>query len=541
MTVSDENLNRNESIAKLDSISTADRARNFLSRRRKYWLVAGVGMLAVLAYLAGAAISDRMGYPIDDSWIHQTYARNLARSGRWEFVPGTVSAGSTSPMWTLILSVGYLLGLPHMLWTFLLGWICLVWSGWAAMRLWSVLWPQRKNVDWIAGVIVVLSWPLVWAAGSGMETLLFVALELEVLHLYGLHVRERRSRVMILGLLAGLLVLTRPEGLVLLALLAVGLLISGNSWSGRLKILLQYLAGTLLSLVPYFVFNLWVSGNIWPNTFYAKQVEYGSAFVQPVILRFFQLLYFSLGGVAQGWRGISGAHLLLLPGVIVSAYFALRRDWKNRQPLVTIPLLWAIGVVFLYAWRLPVTYQHGRYLFPVIPIWILYGINGWLTVADRIKIRLGANTSLNFILTRFGVLTFSALLVIFLFLGLQVYAEDVAFVNGEMVDVSLWLRDNTPSSALVAAHDIGAIGFFAERPILDLAGLISPEVIDLLPDEANLTDYVAGSQAEYLVTAPGWTYDSLTKDGVSRRVYSTGFAWTLEQGVNNMEVFHLLK
>jgi hypothetical protein len=139
------------------------------------------------------------------------------------------------------------------------------------------------------------------------------------------------------------------------------------------------------------------------------------------------------------------------------------------------------------------------------------------------------------------VLTFAALLVIFLFLGLQVYAEDVAFVNGEMVDVSLWLRDNTPSSALVAAHDIGAIGFFAERPILDLAGLISPEVIDLLPDEANLTDYVAGSQAEYLVTAPGWTYDSLTKDGVSRRVYSTGFAWTLEQGVNNMEVFHLLK
>jgi hypothetical protein len=70
-------------------------------------------------------------------------------------------------------------------------------------------------------------------------------------------------------------------------------------------------------MVPYFAFNLGSGGNLWPNTFYAKQAEYTFLWDQPLPLRFFQLLYFSLGGPPQGLRGISGAHLLLLPVVAV--------------------------------------------------------------------------------------------------------------------------------------------------------------------------------------------------------------------------------
>ena len=61
------------------------------------------------------------GFPLDDGWIHQTYARNLARNGRLEFIPGIVSSGSTSPLWTILLAVGYLLRLPYLLWAYLLG------------------------------------------------------------------------------------------------------------------------------------------------------------------------------------------------------------------------------------------------------------------------------------------------------------------------------------------------------------------------------------------------------------------------------------
>ncbi|MGB3714959.1 MAG: hypothetical protein WA996_11075 [Candidatus Promineifilaceae bacterium] len=512
-----------------------------LSRQGKYWLVGGLALLAVLAYIGVTFATDQVGFPLDDSWIHQTYARNLARSGQWEFVPGIVSSGSTAPLWTLLLAVGYVLGLPYFFWSFLLGWACLAWTGWAAMRLWGVLWPRRNNLDWIIGAVLVLSWPLVWAAGSGMETLLFIALELEALYIYSLHARGRGRSTASLGIVVGLLVLTRPEGLGMLALLVAGMLLSGSERSVRIRNAAMLFVGALLPMIPYFAFNLWSSGNIWPNTFYAKQVEYASVYAQPLATRFVRLLYLSLGGAADGWRGISGGHLVLLPGVIVAGYRALQRDWRKREMFLTVPLLWAAGLVFVYAWRLPVTYQHGRYLFPAIPIWILYGIEGWLALSITIKERIGSLKRVHFILTRMGVMTFAVLLLIFLLLGLQVFAQDVSFVNGEMVAVGQWLQENTPSHTLIAAHDIGAIGYFAERSILDLAGLISPEVIPLLSDRDALIDYVSQSQSDYLVTAPGWTYDRLTTDANSILEYSTGYIWTQGQGVNNMEVYRLSK
>jgi hypothetical protein len=57
-------------------------------------------------------VNGYFGFPLDDGWIHQTYARNLAEYGQWAYLPGTISGGSTSPLWTLLLSGfrGYHLG-----------------------------------------------------------------------------------------------------------------------------------------------------------------------------------------------------------------------------------------------------------------------------------------------------------------------------------------------------------------------------------------------------------------------------------------------
>jgi hypothetical protein len=41
-----------------------------------------------------------LGLPLDDAWIHQTYARSLADRGEWAFQAGEPSAGSTSPLWS---------------------------------------------------------------------------------------------------------------------------------------------------------------------------------------------------------------------------------------------------------------------------------------------------------------------------------------------------------------------------------------------------------------------------------------------------------
>ncbi len=490
------------------------------------WVPYVAGALAVLSFILFSAAGQGPGFPLDDGWIHQTYARNLAQSGRLEFAPGTVSAGSTSPLWTLLLAPGHLLPLPDLWWPYMLGTLSLLFLVWTAMRVWRALWPAQAESDWVAGGVLALSWPLVWAAGSGMETLFFIALGFVLL----VRFLEGEAGGIGLGLLAGLLILTRPEGVILAALVAVALLLQKKWWK-----VARYGVAALVPLIPYFIFNLTVSDVLWPNTFYAKQTEYAALLAEPLHLRFLRLLLFSLGGPESGWRGVSGAHLLLAPGLVLGGWRALREDWLRRRLWRTAPLWWAGGHVLAYAIRLPVTYQHGRYLWAAMPVWILFGLAGWKAILGQLRMqgRVGR------LVGQTATMSFVVLLVLFLFFGAVAYAEDVAFVENEMVDVALWLRENTLEEAMIAAHDIGALGYFARRPILDLAGLVSPQVIPMLQDEEALARYVRGSDAQYLVTAPGWPYETLTSAQEVRLLYDTGYEWTRQQGLNNMAVYAL--
>ncbi len=51
-------------------------------------LLALLTALSVTGYLLASAMLYRLGFPLDDAWIHQTYARNLALHGEWAFLPG---------------------------------------------------------------------------------------------------------------------------------------------------------------------------------------------------------------------------------------------------------------------------------------------------------------------------------------------------------------------------------------------------------------------------------------------------------------------
>ena len=211
---------------------------------KRRWVIVGGACLVGIGLFLGvsAQLGGRLGFPLDDAWIHQTYARNLARYGRFEYIPGVSSAGSTSPLWTLLLALGYLSGVPYLLWTYLLGGLSLLWLAWGAMAVWRQLWPVLAAKDWLAGVTLVLMWPLLWAAASGMETLLFAALSMQIVALY---LKEQRvgdqeierlptlplSRsLLFLGLLSGLLILTRPEGVALVALVLLGLVLRAGEW-----------------------------------------------------------------------------------------------------------------------------------------------------------------------------------------------------------------------------------------------------------------------------------------------------------------------
>src|SRR5689334_20132665 len=132
--------------------------------RRDVLILALAACLVVLIYLAASALIYGLGFPLDDSWIHQTYARNLALRHEWSFLPGQPSAGSTSPLWTLLLSIGFFLPDAPYLWTYLLGGLMLLGLAVLVENLVRQVQPQyTPHYPW-AGLFFIVEWHIAWAS-----------------------------------------------------------------------------------------------------------------------------------------------------------------------------------------------------------------------------------------------------------------------------------------------------------------------------------------------------------------------------------------
>jgi hypothetical protein len=73
------------------------------------------------------------------------------------------------------------------------------------------------------------------------------------------------------------------------------------------------------------------------------------------------------------------------------------------------------------------------------------------------------------------VMAFAALAFYSLFCWSRVTDFGIRHINGTHVRMGKWLAANLPSDVPVASFDIGAIGYFGGRRIVDLGGLSDPE------------------------------------------------------------------
>lgn len=491
----------------------------------RYYVAAILGFLAAVSlgsYLFASEWIYRLGFPLDDAWIHQTYARNLALFGDWAFLPEQPSAGSTAPGWSSLLAMGHWLKLGPYFWTYFIGWLILWGLGIMASISFELLLPHRAGMGIIAGVLVLFEWHMTWAAGSGMETILSALITLIVL-IWIIQLEKETLMAFYrliwhwfgLGILIGLGVWIRPDGLILLGVVGLALLLVKRNAQEKLRLGLYLCIGLLITILPYLIFNLLLAGEIWPNTYFAKQAEYEITRSIPIWWRLLNMFQLPLIGVG----------ILLLPGYLWFIYQSYRRkEWAKL-----IAAIWVIGYLVLYAWRLPVSYQHGRYIMPVIPAYCLFGLIG-IVILFEYQLK----TAWWRIMRRSWVVLTGVILISFWFLGGRAYALDVAVIESEMVDVAQWVAKNTDEDALIAAHDIGAMGYFGGRNLLDLAGLVSPEVIPIIRDEPSLLAHLNSREADYLVTFPGW-YEQLVENKLL--IYNTNGEFSPAMGGENMSVY----
>jgi len=113
--------------------------------------------------------------------------------------------------------------------------------------------------------------------------------------------------------------------------------------------------------------------------------------------------------------------------------------------------------------------------------------------------------------TTLWYISLGSVTLLFIILGARSYAQDVALIEQEMVESAKWAAANLPPEAVIAAHDIGALGYFDSHQLIDLAGLVSPEVIPFIRDETRLAVYLNEKDADYLIAFAD-LYSELTVD-----------------------------
>ena len=443
--------------------------------------------LAALAFAAALvaharAANGALGFPIDDSWIHLTFARTLREHGAFAYFPGGPStSGSTSPLYTLLLAAGFFvtgnekllaIGLGLAAQAIFLAALCF----WARERLGSAGWAAAAVL--LAGCdgrLAILS-------VSGMETSLFLAcVALAFL-------AAARASPIACASACGLALWVRPEGAILAGVLAIDAALRAvvrprdhrfapGRWLGPIAVFVAIAA-------VYAAFNLGVGGHPLPGTFAAKTAYYAgsprAAFLADEAAGLFR---------TGGWIVLAPcvAFGILREGVAL----ARRRDGRLRAEAG-----WVIALPLAFLVLLPYAHRFGRYLVPILPAAAILGLAAARDALAWARARRPA---------AFAALTAAAALALAVPHGVAAarafgeYRSFCAYHAARHEACGRWLATHTPEDAVVATHDIGAIGFYSRRRIVDIAGLIDPEVVPHL-HRPDYTEFLVGELTRRGVT-----------------------------------------
>jgi hypothetical protein len=413
-----------------------------MTRADRLWL-----RLALLVFAAGVfAYRDNI---MDDTWIHLQYARNLRAHGELAFNPGEASLGLTSPLWVLLLA---LLGSSETL-------ARLASVGAGALAVWAFAVLARRTLGSVAyAAAATLAWAanvwLVRHAPNGMESTLAVLL---VVLAIDLHLQAGRSslRALALGSALAAAFLTRPEAAILIAVIACNDL---RSATGR-RSLRMWAPVCALLCGAWLVFASLRTGQMLAGTAGAKSGAAGDVLAAMRVL-------------GREARIVAAAHLVELGGMLAALALSMRlQGWGALRAILRPPLAVyaAFGLLLLVAFAALDVQVQPRYLLPVLPAFVLVGFAAWKSV-------LGAGARGAWTLALLCVVVNAAVSWVRVLPPTRAFASGLRPAMAPLVEE---LQARAAPSSRVATPDIGYIGYHATLRVLDLGGLIDPQMLAL--------------------------------------------------------------
>jgi arabinofuranosyltransferase len=353
-----------------------------------------------------------------------------------------------SPVWSNLPRLANLIGALSLAAGGLLLWLLAdtwkaPWAGWAGLLLYP-LFPLAIT-------------PL------GSETPLYIALCM------GAFLAYARKHYRFAAVCVALAALTRPDGLL------VGVVLAGDfairyfrhpskppiPWSAILLFLGLFL--------PWFIFAWAYFGTPVPATLAAKQQQGAMAVSQRFARGFLTIL-----SNYRSWRYLLEA-VLILPGLV----FVF---WRARQWLLFL----AWPVLYFAAYSILGVSRYFWYYTPLVPGFIILAGLGLQAIAGlqlRFPLRRNNQTPeptrplLVFHIP--AAQTISIIILTALFIAqasglprLRQPAANYAIYRA----AGEWLAAHTPAGAVIGTLEVGILGYYAHRPMVDFAGLIQLDV-----------------------------------------------------------------
>ena len=431
------------------------------------------GILALLPY---------RHFLSDDGFIYLRFIRNFSETGILSYNLPTPTYGFTGPLWVIIAGgLNRVIGDPFVAVKIL----AFVLSGIAVAVYFQLCcrFVRHEGYAVLATLALVLDpWFAKWMV-SGLENPLTLVILFSSLLL---HIQTRGTeRFSVVGYtLAGLGVLSRPEMALFIGILLLDILL----FERQKRFSKLFLAGLCVGL-PGFVWMIYAQlsfGTFIPNTIVTKSIEAHSRSTYiKTLVRCAQI--------------IGGSSILPCLAALGLGAVALRRKELSFDVLFGllnryfVLVVWCVGLIAFYvAGKATVS---GRYLIAMTPIASLLGV----VALEELLSRISSPRWRPAFAIVFG-LTLLAQLVFLQARYTYFVTEWKQGMDPNLIEIAVWLRDNTPKDTIITAHEIGVLGYFSERTILDTGGLCSPEFIPYLDDPKKLRAYLRSLEPEYIMT-----------------------------------------
>lgn len=461
----------------------------------------------------------KMGVPLDDTWIHFQFADNFSKGNFFQFNPGEYTAGTTSPLYVIVLGTFsfitqhfifnsvFLSASFHFLCCLFIYRVSLIVfeNNDSLYRNLSSGVYNPESISMLTALLTILNGRFAWSALSGMETTMFTFFC--ILGVY-FHIKNLKHDTVNLypALFLTLATISRPEGFLFFTLYLFDLslnLYRSDKLKTEFRIILFSVIIFLIVTVPYLIFSYKISGHFFPNTFRGQGGSFhlipNYEYVKTALLNFLKDNPFT--GVFY----------------IVSVFFYVfnLKKYFSELKYLNLIFLWIILLPLVSSVLIPNWRHHVRYLFPVIPFINLVSVFVFFKISGKVRF----SRFRQFVSEKKYVLY---LIPVFSLVNYFIFAAALGFntdnINSQQVKLANWVKSNVSRNETIAVNDIGAIGFISKNRIIDMAGLITPEILKYRTytwdDNLDSLNYLLKkNNVTYIIIYDEWFKEYLAKYG----------------------------